>query len=247
MGISRLYTGSDGLSHIEDIDLDSHPELQELQKVEGIWIAKCPAGPTLPQVPEPAKRWMVVLSGRFEAGLPDGSKHQYVAGDIRLVEDTTGPGHTSRFVEPTAFMVIEVEPGHGPWEHADLLATGLNHSFSRLYAGDDGESHIEELSLDSHPGFKELEKVAEIWLAQWPAGPPGPFALEPCRRWMVLLSGKFEAVLGNGSKHQYGPCALRLVEDTTGHGHISQFIEPSMFLVVESEPGHGPRLHKPRS
>ena len=116
MSITRLYTGDDGESHIEELDLDSHPELKSLQKVEGIWLQKWESY-ELPFTQEPARRWMVVLSGSLEIGLGDGSKHVYKTGDIRLVEDTTGHGHTFRLLEPTTFLVIETVPDHGPWEH----------------------------------------------------------------------------------------------------------------------------------
>jgi len=37
-----------------------------------------------------------VLSGQLEIGLGDGGKHVFGPGDARLVEDTTGRGHTTR-------------------------------------------------------------------------------------------------------------------------------------------------------
>ena len=39
---------------------------------------------------------MIILSGQLEIGLGDGSKHVFGPGDARLVEDTTGQGHTTR-------------------------------------------------------------------------------------------------------------------------------------------------------
>ena len=36
MPIMRLYTGEDGQSHIEQIDLESHPEYAAMQAAEGI-------------------------------------------------------------------------------------------------------------------------------------------------------------------------------------------------------------------
>ena len=39
---------------------------------------------------------MIILSGQLEIGLGDGSKHLFGPGDARLVEDTTGKGHTTR-------------------------------------------------------------------------------------------------------------------------------------------------------
>ena len=36
MPIARLYTGDDGQSHIEQLDLESHPELAAMQSTAGI-------------------------------------------------------------------------------------------------------------------------------------------------------------------------------------------------------------------
>ncbi len=39
---------------------------------------------------------MIIVSGQLEIGLGDGSKHVFGPGDARLVEDTTGKGHTAK-------------------------------------------------------------------------------------------------------------------------------------------------------
>ena len=36
MGITRLYTGADGQTHIEELDLASHPELTSLMATKGV-------------------------------------------------------------------------------------------------------------------------------------------------------------------------------------------------------------------
>ena len=110
MGIYRLYTGNDGETHVEEIDLGKHPELLPVQKVAGIRLSPRQPGPASPFEPEPIRRWMCILSGKFEVGLGDGSKHQFGPGDIRLIEDTTGHGHTSQFLEPTISAVIDIDP-----------------------------------------------------------------------------------------------------------------------------------------
>ena len=109
-----------------------------------------------------------------------------------------------------------------------------------LYTGDDGETHVEPLDLSKHPEYTQFQKVAGFWLATREPGPAGPFRVEPAKRWMTILSGKFEVGLGDGSKHQFGPGDIRFIEDTTGHGHTSQFLEPTVFSVVEVQEGYGP-------
>ena len=36
MGITRLYTGPDGQTHIEELDLAAHPELTQLMATKGV-------------------------------------------------------------------------------------------------------------------------------------------------------------------------------------------------------------------
>ena len=110
MGVYRLYKGDDDECHIEEIDLNQHPEMTQVQYAAGIRFRQRQPGPASPFEPEPARRWMVIISGKFEVGLGDGSKHQFGPGDIRLIEDTTGHGHTSQFLEPTTFAVVEIDP-----------------------------------------------------------------------------------------------------------------------------------------
>jgi hypothetical protein len=53
---------------------------------------------------------VITLTGRIEIGLGDGSVGSYGPGDARLVEDTTGQGHTTRVVGsiPSTMAVIPV-------------------------------------------------------------------------------------------------------------------------------------------
>jgi len=44
--------------------------------------------------PLPERRLIIHLSGEVEIGTSDGSRHVFRAGDIRLMEDVTGRGHT---------------------------------------------------------------------------------------------------------------------------------------------------------
>ena len=98
MGIYRMYSGDDGETHIEELSLESHPHLESLQPVTGMRIWKVEDGRFVDFHPAPDRRWMVILSGQVEIGLGDGSKHRFGPGDIRLIEDTTGRGHTTHFM-----------------------------------------------------------------------------------------------------------------------------------------------------
>ena len=98
MGIYRLYSGGDGQSHIEEVDLSSHPELMSLQLATGIMFQETPPGNFIDWHPAPRRQYIISLAGQLEIGLSDGSLHSFEAGDARLVEDTAGRGHTTRVV-----------------------------------------------------------------------------------------------------------------------------------------------------
>lgn len=98
MGIYRMYTGPDNETHIEELPLSAHPELGQLQTVKGMQIQQNDGGRFLDFHQAPNKRWMITLSGELEIGLGDGTVHRFGPGDVRLIEDVTGHGHTTRYV-----------------------------------------------------------------------------------------------------------------------------------------------------
>lgn len=96
MKLSRLYTGSDGQSHLEEIPISANPKLKLLQKTEGIFFREDAADRFQDWHPAPRRQWVIILKGELEIGLGDGSFWKFGPGDARLVEDTTGKGHTTR-------------------------------------------------------------------------------------------------------------------------------------------------------
>ena len=98
MGIYRMYTGSDNETHIEELSLADHPELGDLQIVKGLQIQKNEGGRFMDFYQATNKRWLITLAGELEIGLGDGTIHKFGAGDVRLIEDVTGHGHTTRYV-----------------------------------------------------------------------------------------------------------------------------------------------------
>lgn len=96
--ISRLYTGSDGQTHIEFMDLESHPELGTLHKAEGIQFRAAPPGHFIDWHPAPRRQYVITISGQVEIGLGDGTVHRFGPGHVNLAEDLTGQGHTTRVI-----------------------------------------------------------------------------------------------------------------------------------------------------
>jgi len=98
MGISRMYTGDDGETHIEDLSLDTHPELTSLLAAKGVVFRSQPAGAFSDFHPAPRRQFVITLSGEVEIGLADGTVYRYGPGHVNLAEDVTGKGHTTRVV-----------------------------------------------------------------------------------------------------------------------------------------------------
>ena len=98
MGTFRLYTDKDGQSKVETIALDKTPDWTKGLPTTQITFSTWPVGRFIDWHPAPRRQFVIILQGQLEIGLGDGSKHVFGAGDARLVEDTTGKGHTTRVV-----------------------------------------------------------------------------------------------------------------------------------------------------
>jgi quercetin dioxygenase-like cupin family protein len=108
MAIFRLYTGADGQSHIEDQSLSTHPALTNPQAVAHVMFAQLPAGTFIDWHPAPRRQYVIILAGQLEIGLGDGTLRRFGPGDARLVEDTTGKGHTTRVVGPEPVLTAVI-------------------------------------------------------------------------------------------------------------------------------------------
>ena len=98
MAIFRIYTGSDGQSHLEEQTLAAHPTLVEERPTVHIQFRELAAGAFMDWHPAPRRQYVIVLTGQLELGFKDGTLKRLNPGDATLAEDTTGPGHTTRVV-----------------------------------------------------------------------------------------------------------------------------------------------------
>jgi hypothetical protein len=90
-----MYTGTDSQTHIESVNLDTTPAWTSGMLTTQITFRSSPVGRFQDWHPAPRRQFVIILSGRLEIGLGDGTKHIFGPGDARLVEDTTGKGHTT--------------------------------------------------------------------------------------------------------------------------------------------------------
>jgi quercetin dioxygenase-like cupin family protein len=112
MSICRLFTGPDGRTHFEDQSLASHPALRSERPATGFYVREFPAGTFLDWHPAPRRQLVVLLAGRLEHEVGDGRVRQFGPGDARLMEDTTGRGHTTRVLgdAPALVAVVPLVP-----------------------------------------------------------------------------------------------------------------------------------------
>ena len=95
---------------------------------------------------------------------------------------------------------------------------------TRLYTGDDGQTHAEEMTLETHPELAKLQAAEGIVFR---SAPPGNFIdwhPAPRRQFVITLAGEFEIGFGDGSVHRGGPGHVNLAEDLTGQGHTTRVV-----------------------
>ena len=95
----RLYSGEDGQSHFEELDLPLGPvERSPMQAATGITFRSSEPGEFIDWHTAPRRQYVITLSGQAEIGIGDGTVRQLGPGDVMLAEDLTGQGHTTRAI-----------------------------------------------------------------------------------------------------------------------------------------------------
>lgn len=104
MKVTRLYTGDDGQSHFEDIDVPifDHGDignLSELIPATGVIFRETSGDYHYEWHNAPRRQYIVMLEGEVDIEVGDGTRRVFQTGDLLLAEDTTGQGHLSRAVK----------------------------------------------------------------------------------------------------------------------------------------------------
>ena len=96
--------------------------------------------------------------------------------------------------------------------------------FCRLYTGDDGKSHFED--LDQKEGSKyflgDQAATALVFKNDVLRSDLHAYHNAPRRQWCITLSGSVEIGLSDGTKRIFGPGDVFLAEDVTGQGHTAK-------------------------
>ena len=102
----------------------------------------------------------------------------------------------------------------------------------RVFADEDGESHFEELDLEKNPELSSFLNVAQAGIHQFSELRSMDFHPLPERRLIIHLQGEVEIGVSDGTKQIFRPGDARLMEDTSGRGHIHQDLSPVIQAVV---------------
>ncbi|HEY1240172.1 MAG TPA: hypothetical protein VGF16_06425 [Bryobacteraceae bacterium] len=98
--ITRLYTGSDGQTHADQIEAKftagSNSDVLKLMATTGAELHRAAPGTVIDWHTAPRRQYVITLSGRGEIEVAGGKKFEVGPGTIDLVEDTTGKGHITR-------------------------------------------------------------------------------------------------------------------------------------------------------
>lgn len=112
---------------------------------------------------------------------------------------------------------------------------------TRLYTGDDGQSHFEDLDYELFASgvgkLSELIPAKGMILRETAADYDLDFHTAPRRQFIINLDASVEITVGDGTKRVLGPGDIFLAEDTTGQGHISRSVDGkvrhSVFVTLE--------------
>jgi len=114
----RIYADAQGSSHFETksvalVSSDYAPpapplKTSPLQPAEKCVFLELPAGWYGAWHPTPVRQWLILMSGQcqFEAG--DGEKRISRAGDVVLLDDTSGKGHQTRVLGNAAVRIAAI-------------------------------------------------------------------------------------------------------------------------------------------
>jgi hypothetical protein len=90
--MKRIYTGTDGLSHVEDMVLDAKSVMEKVTSVE---VRVSPPGRFSDWHVGPQRQYIINLAGSAQLEVAEG-KVDLPPGSMEYIDDLTGKGHTTR-------------------------------------------------------------------------------------------------------------------------------------------------------
>ena len=92
----------------------------------------------------------------------------------------------------------------------------------RVYSGDDGESHFEDVTPEEMVAIAKRLGEGDIQLMSRQAPSFSDYHTAPRRQYVLHLLGTAEYETADGTKRQMLPGDVLVAEDLSGHGHIAR-------------------------
>jgi quercetin dioxygenase-like cupin family protein len=95
----------------------------------------------------------------------------------------------------------------------------------RIYTGDDGQSHFEDLSLPESDVQRIATKPGEDLVFRRSALDRSVEWHNPTRRqYLIVVSGQMEVSVADGSVREFQAGDVLIAEDMTGQGHLTKAV-----------------------
>jgi len=112
--VLQIVADPRGRSRFVDLDLELRPDVAGLSvstpvAVTSAWVFTAPAGSGHPRQPEARRQLAVVLTGSCTVTVSSGETRTCRPGDVLLVEDTHGLGHSSSTTEGSTILMVALE------------------------------------------------------------------------------------------------------------------------------------------
>ena len=112
MQVVRIFTGEDGESHIEEMELPfeqvGHALRTATEAATGVQFSSLKPTQLVDFHTAPRRQYVITLQGQVEIGIGDGTKRIFNVGDIELCEDLSGRGHTTRSVGDVDRISVQI-------------------------------------------------------------------------------------------------------------------------------------------
>ena len=114
----RIYSDPEGISHFEikniNLELKDYappaPPLKTstVKPADNSVFLELPEGWYGDWHPTPVRQWLILMSGECEFEAGDGEKKICMAGDVVLLDDTTGKGHQTKVIGNTSVRIAAI-------------------------------------------------------------------------------------------------------------------------------------------
>ena len=116
MAFVRVYTGADGQSRFEELEVPFQPSDLTVpgsfsRNASAVNFRRQPVGLVQDWHPAPRRQYIITLTGLAEIEVGSGEVRRFERGDVLLADDLTGKGHVTRVIgtEPRISVVIPLD------------------------------------------------------------------------------------------------------------------------------------------